>query len=144
MTKGNGDQSAHEPHSADELVRLVASLQAPLERLVSSERVTRDEIKALARKLDGFDSRIDQLAERVHRSSNIAQALNEQLELSARSQEALDRALEVFESLAKAKVIELERAHDALERTVAILEGRLRHVRDEVADLRTAERSDDK
>lgn len=137
MSGKNGSDRPPEP--SDEFVRAVARLEVGIGKLVESQRVTRDEVKALGGKIDTLSARVDGLAERVHRTNNLAQRFDEQYEILQRSQETMDRAVDFFEVTTKARAFEFERSLAAINAAVQVLEGRMRHVRDEVADLRAGE-----
>jgi chromosome segregation ATPase len=137
MTTRNGQ----ELNASDEVIRLVATLQTSLTKLVDGQKVAREEIRALGGRIDALAgkievvaARVEALAERVHRSNNILTPFVEELSVLRESQAALDRALDFVETQQKAKLQDLERAHVALERAVEFVENRVRQVRDRVAD----------
>lgn len=144
---GNG--SDHPPGPTSDLVRLVATLETTLGKLVEGQRALRAELRAfggrveaLAGKVDTLAARTDDLAEKVHRSNNLLMSLTNDTSVLRESQHALDRALEFIETQQKAKLLDLERAHQAIARAVDFVEARVRAVRDEVADLTGGEGGD--
>jgi chromosome segregation ATPase len=139
MKGPNGGQ--HDPANLDEIYRLVASLDVKLDKIVSTQEAMKAEIKTIPPRLDTLTREIDQLGERVHRGNNVVQALTDETGSLHQTQLTLERALAVFELDMKVKQIGLERTQKLFEHALEMLEGRVRQMRDDLADVVSEERS---
>jgi len=137
--RNGGAQVEGGQHVSDAAIRLVATIETTLQNLVDSQKALKAEVvtalEVNSAKIAELSARVDGLGKKVHKTNNISMRLtNEAAELH-QAQLTLERALDFFETQMKAKAQELERSQLEQGRTLEHVETRVRHLRDEVADV---------
>lgn len=145
---GNGGSHVEGVNVSDEAVRLVATIETTLNKLVEAQKSLkvdlRTELRANSAKIAELAARVDGLAEKVHATNNISMRLTDQAAELHQAQLTLERALDFFETQMKAKAQALERNQLDHGRAIEVVETRVRHLRDEVADVVAGDGEDEK
>jgi hypothetical protein len=125
----------------DRVVRAIATLEVSIERVAKNQESLKLELKTIVPRLDTLTAEVRAAGARVHDMGNIVvRLINESAELF-QAKIAFEKALGDFETLTKARTVELHRGQELIERVLSVLEARVSLLRDEVADMAVEERS---
>jgi chromosome segregation ATPase len=119
--------SGRSTDSYDQFVRIAAELKVSIDGMKA-------ELRTVAPRLDTLTAEVKALGEKLHRNSNALQALaDEKLELQA-ARVAFEGALKEMRIDTKARALEFERTQKEFAHALEVVEGRVRQMRDDMAD----------
>jgi chromosome segregation ATPase len=118
----------------EELIRALARLEVLIGNLGKSIDSAKVELKTIAPRLDTLTAEVRGASERVHRIANVMQALTNETAELAQAKVAFDKALDDFTIEARARAREFELTQKAFDTALTIVEGRVRQMRDDMAD----------
>lgn len=120
---------------ADQIFHAIASLETKIDALLGKQQSFGTELKTIVPRLDVLAVEVNQLGERIHRTNNLVTTLVDETGCLHQAQITMERALEIFELDMKARAIEMRRTQAAFDHALEVLEGRVRHMRDGLADI---------
>lgn len=125
MTTHNGGP----PRAVDveQIFHAIASLETKIDALLGKQENAGAELKTLA--------------ERIDRMNNLVTTLIDETGALHQAQITMERALDIFELDMKARALEMRRTQAEFDHALGVLEGRVRHMRDDLADVVSEERS---
>lgn len=119
--------SGHSTDGYDAFVRIAAELKVSIDSIKS-------ELKTVSPRLDTLTAEVKKLSDKVHVNSNVVQAIvDEKLEL-VQARVAFEKALENFRLESGHRALEFERTQNEFAHALALVEGRVRQMRDDMAD----------
>jgi len=142
MTGDGRAEVTSAPVLLDQIFRAIATLEVALGKVATNQESLKAEVKTIVPRLDGIGARLDtltaevgQLAERIHRTNNLAQIAIDEAERVRDEHGALDRAIDKFETATTDRANRLERSQDLIEKMIDVLDTRVGRLRDAIADI---------
>lgn len=118
----------------DAVVRAIATLEVSLGAIVKTQESIKGELKLLAPRYDTLTAEVREVARLVHRQGNMVQLLTNETSELAQAKVAFEDALKDIRTESAARALEFTRTQRAFDMALAVVEGRVRQMRDHVAD----------
>jgi hypothetical protein len=126
--------SGHSTDGYDELVRVVAELKVSLDAIVKTQESIKGDLRKIAPRLDTLTASVDECGRLVHHQAGVIQALTNETAEVSQARIAFEKALEHFKIDATKRALEFERTQREFGLALELVEGRVRQMRDDMAD----------